>query len=212
MSNPIPLSSPDGVLYGYACGNCHQIVSTYSLLSGRTEATTKEYTDSCAALNRQDADDCCRCSICKIVKERSYDGICDDCRPAREAELEAAHAAYALEDAPKKAQRDAALAKANDKDAAQMLRKLMSDISEEHYCAGWLGGLEYDLWAMLNGTRGYEYGNGEVAEFMIDELQRLSEKSGGWWVCDNEIGNKFVTIEEWLELVFLDWKSGARDE
>lgn len=195
MSNPIPLSSPDGVLYGYACGNCHQITvgMTSSAEEGKPNPTTVE-------TNRQYADACCRCARCKLVKKRSFDGVCDDCRPAREAEIEAAHAAYALKDAPKKALRDAALAQANDKDAAQMLCDLMSDISERYWCAGWLNGLEYRLWEALKNQdmtdecfslKGYE----------VVELRRLHEKCGGWWVYDNEIGEKFVTTEEWLGMV-----------
>jgi len=34
---------------------------------------------------------------------------------------------------------------------ARLLARLMSDISEDHFCAGWLIGCEYALWADLTG-------------------------------------------------------------
>jgi hypothetical protein len=36
---------------------------------------------------------------------------------------------------------------------ASLLRKLMSGISEEYWCAGWLAGLEYTLWNAITGKR-----------------------------------------------------------
>jgi hypothetical protein len=35
---------------------------------------------------------------------------------------------------------------------AGLLRKLMSGISEDYWCAGWLSGLEYTLWDAVTGS------------------------------------------------------------
>ena len=37
---------------------------------------------------------------------------------------------------------------------AGLLKKLMSAISEERWCAGWMHGLEYTLWDMVTGVEG----------------------------------------------------------
>jgi len=80
--------------------------------------------------------------------------------------------------------------------AAAQLCILMSEISEEHYCAGWMSGLEYTLWAMLlGGDRGF--GVGDVTDDPITQLRALSEASGGWWRYDDDADEVFVPIEEW---------------
>ncbi len=56
-----------------------------------------------------------------------------------------------------------------------LLRKVMSSISEEYWCAGWLSGLEYILWDALTGRKKDICGPEEIAE-----LKYLSEKCGGW--------------------------------
>ena len=79
---------------------------------------------------------------------------------------------------------------------ADLLRKLMSEISEGHWCAGWLVGLEYILWDVVNGKRNDICGPDE-----IEQLKYLSEKCSGWIVWDNQaIDKKFVPMEEWLRL------------
>ena len=79
---------------------------------------------------------------------------------------------------------------------AGLLRKLMSEISEEHWCAGWLGSLEYILWDAVTGKRK------DVCSLEeIEQLKYLSEKCGGWIIWDEQvIGEKFVPMEEWLRL------------
>lgn len=86
-----------------------------------------------------------------------------------------------------------------DPKAAFELACLMSSISEDYYCAGWLIGLEYVLWDMVGGAdRGF--GLGEVTEREVAELRRLHEACGGWWAWDGDgadSGEKFLTAEEW---------------
>lgn len=89
---------------------------------------------------------------------------------------------------------------------AAALARLMSDISEEVYCAGWLIGTEWVLWRALLDWRktgraywspGAEY-PGDITEHMaaVDAVQKLA---GGWiWWLD---GETFVPEERWLRLV-----------
>ena len=77
-----------------------------------------------------------------------------------------------------------------------LLRMVMSEISDERWCASWLAGLEYILWEVAVGKRNDVCGPDE-----IEQLKYLSEKCGGWVVWNNQaIDQKFVPIEEWLRL------------
>lgn len=78
------------------------------------------------------------------------------------------------------------------------LARLMSDISEELYCASWLIDIEYDLWAMIKG-HDRAYGLGTVPESMIHALAELSRLIGGWiiWRNDHE---EYIPMSEWEEL------------
>lgn len=75
---------------------------------------------------------------------------------------------------------------------------LMSDISEECYCAGWMHGNEYRLWdAITNPNDDRIYGFTKINDEQIERLRDLSRKLDGWVVWDDEVGERFVTIEEW---------------
>ena len=79
---------------------------------------------------------------------------------------------------------------------ADLLRKLMSGMSEECWCAGWLSGLEYILWDAVTGKRKNICGPEE-----IEQLKYLSEKCGGWIVWDEQATDeRFVPMEQWLRL------------
>lgn len=95
------------------------------------------------------------------------------------------------------------LEKAKSKDAAELLVIHMSNISEDHYCAGWLMGLEYKLWDVLNGGDP-QFGFGPISPQNIERLRELHERAGGWWMWVGEnmdSGKVFVTTEEWKEKV-----------
>ena len=83
------------------------------------------------------------------------------------------------------------------------LAQLMSDISEEQYFAGWLSGLEYDLWALLQdddpdhtsafrGTHPQDIGR----------LRELSAVTGGWIVWSDHAGCdiEHVPMRQWETL------------
>jgi hypothetical protein len=72
----------------------------------------------------------------------------------------------------------------------QQLGDAMSDISEECYCAGWLGGTEYIVpelcrRAILSGQTQY-WGFGEVTPEQARKLWELADRIGCWADTDFE--------------------------
>lgn len=86
-----------------------------------------------------------------------------------------------------------------DIEAAKELAALMSEISENQYCAGWEAGLEFSLFAFA--YEGAEYGDGPSLK-QRQGLIELARRCGGWWVWDNNL--RFIRMEEWTEM----YKSG----
>jgi len=76
---------------------------------------------------------------------------------------------------------------------------LMSEISEDHYCAGWMSALEYDLFGIVVGDRLNHYGLGPIDVEKIQRLRELADELDGWvhWTDD---GEKFIAKDEWLKL------------
>lgn len=91
------------------------------------------------------------------------------------------------------------------------LADLMSDLSEETYCAGWLVDLEFLLWETVVG-RHDSYGRFPLTEGEIRRLKELSEAGGGWIVFDAATRETWVPFEEW-ERRFQEWAGthAARD-
>lgn len=82
--------------------------------------------------------------------------------------------------------------------AARELQRRMSSISEDCYCAGWLSGLEFQLWsAVMNDP--VEQGWWKVTQSDIDALRLLARQCGGWIVWDESRRDEmWVPIDEWL--------------
>lgn len=80
------------------------------------------------------------------------------------------------------------------------LLALMTGISEQHWAASWMHGLEFSLWrAMEGGPRGY--GMSEISERQIRLLRLLSEEADGWWRWDDGPDEpRFVRLEDWREI------------
>ena len=79
---------------------------------------------------------------------------------------------------------------------AGLLINVMSAISEERWCAGWMQNLEYVLWDAVTGRR-----KGICSAEEIGQLKYLSEKCGGWIVWDEQAkGERFVPMQDWLRL------------
>ena len=82
--------------------------------------------------------------------------------------------------------------------ARETLACLMSEISEECYCAGWLIGNEHRLWsAMTDPTDDRRYGMGEISQEQIERLRMLSAMCGGWCAWDDKAGCVFVPMDKW---------------
>ena len=79
------------------------------------------------------------------------------------------------------------------------LADYMSNLSEQAYYAGWMVGLENVLWnAVVDGPR--KYGRLEITGEHIAKLKELSDACGGWIIFDDEKGETFVPLDEWLRL------------
>lgn len=71
------------------------------------------------------------------------------------------------------------------------LRDLMSDYSEDFWCAGWLIGLEEELWRTIHA--------GPLTD-QLDKIARQAAICGGWITWDEDSldnTNLFLTWEEW---------------
>lgn len=89
----------------------------------------------------------------------------------------------------------------------QPLAALMSEISEEHWCAGWDADLEFRLWRQAQGAPfvGGDWSD-DVCEDDRAQLRRLSAACGGWvyWKSSDDgqwregDGRTFIPLAEWL--------------
>jgi hypothetical protein len=146
LDPPIPLSAPDGRIFGYACPRCLHFRCG---IEGGTLAERVEY-------SRKYASSCCVCPGCGKPKKRGDWALnrCKKCYAKEQAEWEKRLEHERPEREASELRREAALEKSKDRNAALVLVRLMSDLSEEHYCAGWMGGLEFSLWRIVEGGEG----------------------------------------------------------
>lgn len=81
------------------------------------------------------------------------------------------------------------------------LADLMSDISEDWWCAGWMQNLEYSLWELVC-TRKTELGRHMLYGSQLNDLIRLSGEIGGWiyFDLDGLQAETFVPMDDWLEM------------
>jgi hypothetical protein len=92
------------------------------------------------------------------------------------------------------------------------LGQLMSDISEEAFCARWMDQLEYDLWEAINGGRrkyGLKYGQITLSDEQITRLRELSSRLGGWVWFNDDLGSEFIEIERW-RVMYEQWLEQRR--
>jgi len=84
--------------------------------------------------------------------------------------------------------------------AARLLYRVMSGISEDCWCAGWLTDCEYALWANLTGKDVSDVKAWRISEHEVEELRLAHEVAGGWIVWSDERRDLlFLSTEEWLE-------------
>ena len=107
--------------------------------------------------------------------------------------------------AREKAAREKSLAAALDADAATRLCGVMSDLSERCWCAGWMMGLEFALWAFVSGDDAPgPYGQDAITEDDVTELRDLHARCGGWWRWDDDHAELFVSTADWIAIVEAD--------
>jgi hypothetical protein len=82
-----------------------------------------------------------------------------------------------------------------DPEAAIALYELMSDISEECWCAGWMSGTEYRLWQLVEGDPDRSWGMEKVSHGNIQLLKDLRDRSKGWWKWDEN--PEFIGLDQW---------------
>ncbi len=201
----IPLRSPDGIIYSYACGICHNV-------QGGT-AFGLEVKDLAEEYRRQ-AEECCRCTRCRDRPIEGapmvlFGGFCAECAPLAEEENARREAHLKEMRQILGERREKALRDAKDRDSAESLLRVMEEISQEHWSAGWLLGLEYDLWSFVGlwrtgllAKRGSKFGMFELENKTLTDLSELSERAGGWWKWfdDEQPGAYFVPMQEWLAI------------
>ena len=200
--NPLPLTDPSGTIRAWACGHCFRVSSSVSCGGNSAEARQRE-TD----YYKTRAEECGVCRGCKkeIDCSSSY-SKCAECREVENAEWVARVEALRPQREAQDKIAELALAKAKDRDIAMALRDKMSNISESYWCAGWLTGLEYSLWYILEHaadptlSADSQYKNFGMSSLLDDEiasLNSLRQKAGGWWFWSEEAQQEiFITTDE----------------
>jgi hypothetical protein len=82
----------------------------------------------------------------------------------------------------------------------------MRALSEDYFCAGWSGGLEYSLWEAISDSkrkRGHFGGMPPTERAMV---MRIAELAGGWWVRSTGEPERFVPMAEW-EVMYTEWEA-----
>jgi hypothetical protein len=111
-------------------------------------------------------------------------------------EAEIVHGAVADTDLPAGAESLPAEARL----CAGLLARFMSDLSEDYWAAGWLTGLEFELWTAVREEAS------RVGQANAARLRYLSSKCGGWIVWGGR-GPRYVTLEEW-QARYDEWLAG----
>lgn len=84
-------------------------------------------------------------------------------------------------------------------DSQRALAESMGQLSEAGYHAGWMDGLEFDLWrGVVEGP--FRYGQLDLTIEHIERLQRLSQACGGWIVFDGDKEESFVPLDRWKNI------------
>ncbi len=87
------------------------------------------------------------------------------------------------------------------------LAELIASVSERAWSAGWLAGVEFELWAAMRS----EPGGAWPLSLMPGERERLmraSEECGGWIVFDAEREETFIPVAEWVAR-YASWSDSA---
>lgn len=214
---PIPLAAPDGTIYTYACGECHNVQGgNFALPSARySVAVTAEMAES----YRSYAELCCLCLRCRKEPrpKRNPDyhlfipEYCEACAPIAAREFDEAMKKAEAQATEYLQERGESLLGAKDAVIATKLFEVMTDLSEENWCAAWLSDLEYTLWSFVCELRTSgefptrRWGADIIERAQVLELSDLSLAAGGWWMWNLPRGTTsergqgaiFVTAAVW---------------
>ena len=81
MAKVIPLTCPDGVLYGFACAQCHRVCC------GGSRGGQDRRTPANVAISLQEAERCCVCHGCgKVMSKWLDEPVLCKCKACREKE------------------------------------------------------------------------------------------------------------------------------
>ncbi len=198
------LAAHDDTVYSWVCGKCRHI----PVVGEKMHAYSNADVLWAAEEAKRQAEACCTCKHCggyqdrweldQTVEEGEGPGpwraqdCCLKCWPVQR-ELQKQHMKewMAIED-KRISEREQSLEASSDKISANLLESLMRDISEEQHCAGWVSGLEFYLWSLVerDGLSGETLSEGKT-----DALRTLSANAGGWWMW-----NEFVPLERWRHI------------
>jgi len=82
----------------------------------------------------------------------------------------------------------------------RLLARFMSTLSEDYWCAGWMTGCEYALWADLTGAEVRGNKGWSISQTDKEELQVLQKLTGGWVYWPEELEQRiFLPTQEWLD-------------
>ncbi|WP_124543191.1 hypothetical protein [Piscinibacter terrae] len=79
----------------------------------------------------------------------------------------------------------------------QELADFLSQLSERSYRAGWMQGIESEVWVAMHAP---DLGRVPLMKLTPEEVHRLhamSAKCGGWIIFDEVHEESFIPIEEW---------------
>lgn len=91
--------------------------------------------------------------------------------------------------------------------AKRCLAVLMSSISEETMCSGWIVDNEHLIWRAVQTGNGVGDGPHDYSQESIDECKALSEICGGWivWYDSYDRSMRFVPLGVW-RYMHLAWE------
>jgi hypothetical protein len=82
------------------------------------------------------------------------------------------------------------------------LCEYMQWLSESCWCAGWMDGIEFELWEAWQRSDAFGYGGRIVAPLELETLAWLSRECGGWVTWSVALGSPvFVDLPTWQGIV-----------
>lgn len=76
------------------------------------------------------------------------------------------------------------------------LAEYMSCLSEDAFSAGWMDGLEFELWKGMNKEiKGY--GTLKFTDEIVKKLKELSSKANGWIISDDDQEEFYLPWQLW---------------